>query len=111
MPENTETRSVTVSTSAGIPAGTVLDTPEGMPNVVVRTKSPLRRTVVRIARIYVTTFAGMLTIVFGNVAPDYLRPPEELWAKIVLAGGFALSPSFVALVSNLAEWLLREDAQ
>ena len=109
MPEQTPT--VVMSTSAGIPDGTVLLTQEGMPNVVVKTKSPVSRTLIRISRIYVQSFGGMLLIVMGNTAPDYLRPPEELWGKMVLAAGFALSPSFIALLTNLTEYLVREDAR
>ncbi len=111
MPETPETKTVTVSTSSGIPSGTKLETPAGMADIVVKTKSPLQRTVIRIARIYVTTFAGMLPIVMGNVAPDYLRPPAELWAQILLAAGFSLSPAVMALLSNAAEYLVHEDAR
>lgn len=106
-----ETTNVVVSTSRGIPEGTRLFTPVGMPDIVVTTRSPLQRSIIRIARIYVTTFAGMLPIVMGNVAPDYLRPPSELWAQILLAAGFSLSPAAMALLSNLAEYLVHEDAR
>lgn len=110
-PETGKTRRIILSTNAGVPDGTTLHTPEGMPDLVVKTKSPIKRTVIRILRIYFQSFGGMLFIVMGNAAPDSLRPPEELWAKIVLSAGFALSPSAIALLSNLTEYLVREDAQ
>ncbi len=103
-------KTVVVSTAHGIPEGTTLKTPEGMPDLIVKTKSPLQRTATRIARVYVNTFAGMLAVVMGNVAPEYLTPPRELYAKVLLAAGFALAPAFTSLVSNLAEYLTREDA-
>lgn len=106
-----ELKTVVLSTNAGIPAGTILETPEGMPNAVVKTKSPLRRTITRIARVYVNSFVGMLSVVMGNLAPDYLTPPVEFIDKVLLAGGFALAPACITLASNLAEYLTREDAQ
>lgn len=104
-------KTVVVSTNAGIPEGTTAKTPTGMPNLVVKTKSPLQRTGTRILRVYVNSFVGMLTIVMGNMAPGYLTPPREFAGKLALAAGFALAPAGLTLLSNLAEYLTREDAQ
>lgn len=111
QPEPVKTRKIVIPDSVGIPTGTMIATAEGMPDVEVRSRPWWLRTAVRVARVYVTTFVGLLPIVMGNMAPDYLRPPTDLMDRLYLTAGFSLSPAVVMLLSNLAEWLVREDAR
>lgn len=106
-----EMKKVVMSQSAGIPNGTILRTSEGMPDLVVKSRPWWLRTLIRVGRIFLVTFTGMLPIVMGNLAPDYLRPPADLWDKLVLTAGFSLSPSIVLLLANATEWLVREDSR
>jgi hypothetical protein len=110
-------KSITVSTNAGIPAGTVVSTPEGMPNLVVKTKTPLKRTVVRIARVYVQSLVGFLPITLGagqaianQIAPGQMVLPTQFGSQIVLAASLALAPAVTTLLGNLLEFLVKEDA-
>src|SRR5688572_30387556 len=106
-----EEHTITVLSSAGIPNGTEIQTPEGMPNIVIKTKSPINRTLIRIARVYVTSLVGMLTVVMGNLAPGALTPPEDFIAKLGLAAGLALAPAGITLLTNAAEFLAKLDSQ
>lgn len=108
MPDDMKT--AVLSASSGIPNGTVLETPAGMPNVVVKSVHPAYRILIRVARIYVFSLLGMLTVVGLNVAPDIITPPAEFLDKLIAALGLALAPSFYQLVVNLGEWLTRADA-
>lgn len=108
MPE--ETKTAVLSSSSGIPDGTVLVTPAGMPNVVVKAVHPARRVLIRVARIYTYSLLGMLTVVGLNVAPEVITPPKEFFAKLVVACGLALAPSSIQLIVNLGEWLTKADA-
>lgn len=105
-----ETKTAVLSASAGIPNGTVLETPAGMPNIVVKAVHPARRVLIRVSRIYVFSLLGMLTVVGLNVAPDIITPPAEFFAKLEAAAGLALAPSFYQLIVNLGEWLTKADA-
>jgi len=109
--ESPDVKTVTLSTHAGIPAGTMLSTPEGMPNIVIKTKSPLVRMLTRIARVYVNALVGMLSVVLGNLAPGYLTPPDEFGQKFLLAAGLALAPAAITLLTNAAEVLAKLDNQ
>jgi hypothetical protein len=112
MAEQSETpKTVTVLSSAGIPHGTEIHTPAGMPNIVIKTKSPLNRTVIRISRVYVTSLVGMLTVVMGDLAPGALTPPQDFVDKLMLAGGLALAPAAITLLTNAAEFLAKLDSQ
>jgi hypothetical protein len=110
-------KTVTLSTNAGIPAGTVLQTPEGAPNLVVKTKSPLRRTVTRIARVYVQALVGFLPMTLGagqaianQVAPGHLVLPTQFGMQLLLAMSLALAPAVTTLLGNLLEFLVKEDS-
>lgn len=115
MPETPEIKA-TVLTTHGIPDGTVLQTPVGVPNIVVKAVSPLRRVVIRVARVYLQSLVGFLPITLGGgqaiadaVAPGQLVLPQEFGAQLLLAASFALAPSVTALLSNLLEWLIKQD--
>lgn len=105
-----EEKTAVMSASSGIPDGTVIQTPAGMPNVVVKAVHPAYRILIRVARIYVFSLLGMLTVVGLNVAPDIITPPDEFLAKLQAAVGLALAPSFYQLIVNLGEWLTKADA-
>lgn len=102
---------ITLGTGTGIPSGTKLETPEGMPDLVVKTRSPLARTLTRIARVYINAIVGMLSVVLGNLAPGYLTPPDEFGQKFLLAAGLALAPAAITLLTNAAEVLAKLDSQ
>lgn len=110
-PAPVEVKTVTLSTTAGIPEGTKLETPPGMPDIVVKTKSPFMRTLTRIARVYVNSLVGMLSVVLGNLAPNSLIAPPDFIDKFLLAAGLALAPAVWTLLTNAAEVLAKLDAQ
>lgn len=101
---------VIAGAEAGIPHGTVIQTPAGMPNVIVQNVSHVRRVTIRVLRIYVFSLLGMLTVIGLNVAPDVIVPPQEFWKKLVAAAGLAIAPSVYQLLTNFAEWLAKADA-
>jgi hypothetical protein len=103
------TQTVVMSTQAGIPHGTRLETQEGMPDLVVKAVHPIQRMAIRVARVYVTALIGMLSLVMGNVAPGVLTPPTDFVDKLLVAMGFAIAPSVVQLVVNLGEALAQLD--
>lgn len=109
-------KTVVVSTNAGIPEGTKLTTPEGMPNIVVKTKSPLQRTLTRIARVYIQALVGFLPVVLGagqaiadQIAPGQLILPKTFGSQLLLAAGLAVAPAVTALLGNLLEFLIKQD--
>lgn len=112
-----DVKTVTVSTATGIPDGTTIQTPPGLPNVVVKTRSPIRRTVTRIARVYIQALVGFLPVTLGGgqaianaVAPGTMVLPTEFGAQLILAASLALAPAVTTLLGNLLEVLVKEDA-
>jgi hypothetical protein len=106
----------TVLEGTGLPHGMMLNTPEGMPNIVIKAVSRTRRFVVRIARVYVQSLVGFLPLTLGagqaianQVAPDTLVLPTEFGDQLMLAAALAIAPSAGTLLTNLSEWLIKQD--
>jgi len=103
-------RTIALSSGTGIPDGTIIPTTAGTPDVVVKTRSPLVRTLIRVSRVYVNGLVGMLALVAVNPAPAYLTPPDEFFGKLVMAAGFAVAPAALTLLTNAAEVLSKLDS-
>jgi hypothetical protein len=82
---------------------------EDVPAVVVKPLSPVRVLLTRVARVYLQSLAGMLTVVMSGMAPDALVTPVDFVGKLSLAGGLALAPATVTLLQNAVELLTRLD--
>ncbi len=101
---------------SGLPHGLTLQTPKGMPNIVVKAVTRTRRFVVRVSRVYVQALVGFLPLAIGpgqaiadQIAPGKLVLPREFADQLMLAAALALAPSAGTLLTNLSEWLIRQD--
>lgn len=118
MAENGNQTAITIPvlSTHGIPDGTKLATPTGMPDIVVRNVSPIRRVAIRVARVYVQGLVGFMPVAFGGgqaianaVGATSVVMPKEFWAQLVFAASLALAPSVTTLLGNLLEWLIKQD--
>lgn len=105
-----ESQAVHVTAAAGIPNGTTLETPVGMPNILVKTRPWWIRTVIRVARVYVVGLTGILPTVLANPG-GVLVPLPDFTSQLIVALSLSVAPAVSQLLINLAEWLVREDSR
>lgn len=78
------------------------------PNPVVVTTMPIWKMVgVRVLRVYLQSFLGLL-LADGSGFVE-LAPPGEAWAHMQAIALLAMAPSFVSLCQNFLEFLTRVD--
>lgn len=101
----------------GIPNGMTIKTPHGMPDIIVKAVSPVKRTTIRVSRVYFQSLLGFLPITMGagqaiadQIAPGKLVLPTQFWEQLLMAAALAIAPSVTALLTNLVEWLVKQDS-
>lgn len=103
------TQSVVVRKINGAPE-TVGVAGSGTPHaVVVYTMSTARILAVRILRVWLQSFLGLLTV--DGLGLVDLAPPGEAFAQMWTVAGIALAPAAVALLQNLLEFLTKLDVK
>lgn len=75
--------------------------------VVVYTMSTARILAIRVLRVWLQSFLGLLAIDGLGIAD--LAPPGEAFSQMLTVAGIALAPSVIALLQNLLEFLTKLD--
>lgn len=86
-------------TGAGHPItdGTVITTPDHMPNIVARVITPLAAILIRFANAYVTALIGLVTV---GLTSDAL-PASDFAHLVIRCAGLSLAGPGVALMKDL----------
>lgn len=95
------------------PDGTIVVTPRGLPNIVIRTMTPLYQVGVRSVRTYLQALVGLLALALAG-APvaagiGVMVPPGDFALALKTAAGLAVAPAVVSALMNLAELFARID--
>lgn len=77
--------------------------------VTVYTMSTLRILIIRVLRVYIQSFLGLLAVDGLGIAE--LAPAGEAWKQMLTVAGIALAPSVIALLQNLLEFLTKLDVR
>lgn len=77
--------------------------------VVVYTMSTIRILAIRVLRVWLQSFLGLLAIDGLGIAD--LAPPGQAFKQMMTVAGIALAPSAIALLQNLLEFLTKLDVK
>jgi len=103
---------VLVTASASAPAdGTVIETPEGQPNVEVVQMSWYAQVGVRVLRTYLQSLLGFL-LAMGSGAADAVGiklPAADFGQLMIQSASLALAPAAISLIQNAVEILTKMD--
>ncbi len=95
------------------PEGTVVVTPERLPNGIIRTMTPIAQVLVRGLRTFLqclVAFLGVATVGKPMVEGlGVMLPPMDALHVIYAAAGFALFPTLVSVIQNTIELLAKLD--
>lgn len=75
--------------------------------VVVYAMSTFRVLTIRVLRVYIQSFLGLLSV--DGLGIRDLAPPGEAFDQMWVLAGIALAPAFIALLMNLLEFLTKLD--
>lgn len=92
-------------TGSGASSLTV-ETPEGSPNIRLVSVTPVMTILVRVAKTYLETILGLLTVKL--VAPTAL-PAADFLHLLGLCAGLAIAPGVLSLLRNIIELLAKWD--
>jgi hypothetical protein len=73
------------------------------------TLSPLRMVLIRVVRVYLQSFVGLLTAVGTGIAPDSLITAGGLSHKLAIASSLAVWPAVLCFLQNTLEIISRLD--
>lgn len=89
--------------------GTVVRTPPGEPNIVIKTMTPLAQVLVRGLRTYLQGVVGFLLLTLASrptaEALGIVVPPGDFWEAFQIAAGLAVAPTVISLLHNTVELL------
>lgn len=93
--------------------GTVVVTPPGQPNVILKAMTPVAQVLVRFSRTYLQGLVGflLLSLAAKPVAAGLgvVVPVGDFWGAVQVAAGLALAPAVISLLQNLVELLAKLD--
>lgn len=105
MSEASTAQVVVTTVSNDLPTNTIAKTAVHLPDVLVRTVTPLAAIFVRTARVYVQSLLGLLT---GGAITGML-PAHDFLTLLRLSAGLALGPAIICALQNAGELLGRID--
>jgi hypothetical protein len=95
------------------PDKTTVVTPPGMPNVLIRTMTPLAQVLVRALRTFLQSLVGFLIVVMaGRTIIDnvgVMIPATDFLDALKIAASLAVAPTVISFIQNLIELLARVD--
>jgi hypothetical protein len=95
------------------PDKTVVVTPPSMPNVLIRTMTPIAQVLVRALRTFLQSLVGFLIVVMaGRTIIDNIGvmiPATDFLDALKIAASLAVAPTVVSFIQNLIELLARVD--
>jgi hypothetical protein len=95
------------------PDKTVVVTPPALPNVLIRTMTPIAQVLVRALRTFLQSLVGFLIVVMaGRTIIDnvgVMIPATDFLAALKIAASLALAPTVISFIQNLVELLARVD--
>lgn len=92
---------------------TVVRTPSGLPDVLIKTMTPIAQVLVRAARTFLQSLVGFLFVVVAArpLAENLgvMIPAPDFLDALKIAAGFAVAPTVISFLQNLIELLARVD--
>jgi hypothetical protein len=97
---------VVTTVSNELPPATLARTPDHLPDVIVRTITPLVAILVRSARVFFQTLVGLL---LAGVTGTTLLPAHDFWQLLRTCAGLSVASAVVCALQNTIELLKRID--
>jgi hypothetical protein len=96
---------------AGAPAdGTVIETPPGRADLIIRVMTPFAQVAVRGLRTYVQALVGFLLLSLGGGLDNIGGVQSSVFlVQLKIAASLALAPAVIAVLQNSAELLAKLD--
>jgi hypothetical protein len=96
---------------AGAPAdGTVIITPAGRADLIIKTMTPVVQVIVRGLRTYVQALVGFLLLGLGGGLDNIGGVQSSVFiVQLKIAASLALAPAVIAVLQNSAELLAKLD--